>query len=273
MVVSVKSKMLSSPVAKSAMFKRIVANGLRPRLAVILLALAVALATTSVSCSPAREDPFARGHRGTPTPTPQPDETPADVLVHQYDLLTKGETIKIADWSDNRTNLINFIAGYVIVFGFNHAVELVNLENADYEKALLEGDVHLVLQMDEAWYRKTGGAAGILDIGAPFSATPGLRIGVNPGLREISPEIVEFLGKFAPGDDQTNQLASQITSGRVGMRANAAGVKYFKNHEDVWAQWVDDESVQLVKDAVKGNKTALINRKCIPDGGNQNCVR
>lgn len=233
----------------------------------------VAAAMAGIACSPPREDPFALGHRGSPTPTPQPDETPVETLVNEYDLLTSGETIKIAEWEDNRVKLLNFLAGYVIVFGFDHPVEIVSVDQGDYGPALLNGDVHLVIQMEQDWYESTGRSAGVLNIGAPFENLANSRIGANPGLQDIAPGIVEFLSSFVPGDERTDELASRITGGRFGMRPSVAAIKYFKENEEVWTQWVGGDIALLVKDAVKGNKTALINRKCIPDGGNANCVR
>ena len=68
-------------------------------------------------------------------------------------------------------------------------------------------------------------------------------------------------------------IASRITGGRIGMRPNVAGVKYFKENKELWSQWIDEEIAEAVQEAVDGGKTGLINRKCIPDGGNQNCIR
>ena len=57
------------------------------------------------------------------------------------------------------------------------------------------------------------------------------------------------------------------------MRPNVAGVKYFKENSAVWTQWIAPEVAEGVQTAIDDNKTGLINRKCIPDGGNQNCIR
>ena len=94
-----------------------------------------------------------------------------------------------------------FPAGYVIIFGFDHAVELVDLEDRHYGDALLAGDVHLVLWMEEDWHKTTGGDAGIVDLGTLYEAESNLRIGSSPALEEASQEIVQFLGSFVPGDD------------------------------------------------------------------------
>lgn len=236
--------------------------------------MAVLAAMTGVACPP-QDEPFPFQYHGTPTPTPRPapDVTPEKVIAHRYDVISKGETIKIAEWDDKSLKLLNFLAGYVMVFGLDHAVELVDLSNRHYGEALLSGDVHMVLLMEEDWYETTGAQAGIIDVGTPLEDERSVRIGASPALEEAAPRIVEFLGNFVPGDARVDDLASRITGGRVGMQPNVAGLKYFKEYKDIWTQWVDDEVAQSVQAAIDGSKTGLINRKCIPDGGNENCVR
>ena len=252
------------------------ANDMNPnRLSHLLLALLVTLAAIAgAACAP-EEEPFPFEYHGTPTPTPVPvaNATPEKIITHKYDIISKGETIKIAEWDDNTLKMLNFLAGYVIVFGFDHAVELVDLEDTHYGDALLAGDVHLVLWMEEDWHKTTGADAGILNISTLYEAEADLRIGASPALEEASKEIVEFLGSFVPGDETVESLASRITGGRIGMRPNVAGVKYFKENSEVWTQWIDTDIAEAVQTAVDEGKTGLINRKCIPDGGNQNCIR
>ena len=247
----------------------------RKRRSYLLMCIALAMvAMAGVACPP-QDEPFPFQYQGTPaaTPSPIPDATPEKVITHKYDVITSGETIRIAEWDDNTLKLLNFLAGYVIVFGLDHAVEIVELANEDYGDALLSGDVHIVLQMEQSWQETIGGAAGILDIGGPFESRPNVRIGASPSLNDASPEIVEFLTNFVLEEEQIDDLAARITGGRIGMRPNVAGVKYFKEQEDVWTRWIDEETAELVREAIASNKTGLVNRKCIPDGGNDNCVR
>ena len=234
--------------------------------------MAMMLAMAGAACAP-KDEPFPFDYHGTPTPSPVPvaDATPEKIITHKYDIISKGETIKIAEWDDNTLRMLNFLAGYVIIFGFDHAVELVDLEDRHYGDALLAGDVHLVLWMEEDWHKTTGGDAGIVDLGTVYEAESGLRIGSSPALEEASQEIVQFLGSFVPGDEPVESIASRITGGRIGMRPNVAGVKYFKENKELWSQWIDQEIAEAVQEAVDGGKTGLINRKCIP--GNQNCIR
>lgn len=237
------------------------------------IALSIMVAMVGVACPP-QDEPFPFQYQGTPTvtPSPVPDATPEKVIAHKYDVITRGETIRIAEWEDNTLNLLNFLAGYVIVFGLDHAVELVDIAGEDYGDALLNGDVHIVLQMERSWHESTGGPAGILDIGGPFENRPNVSIGASPSLEDASPEIVEFLTNFVLGEEEVEALAAQITGGRIGIRPNVAGVKYFKEQEEVWMRWIDEDTAELVREAIESNKTGLINRKCIPDGGNDNCV-
>ena len=241
----------------------------------MLVGLIVTVVTAAgVACAP-EDEPFPFQYHGTPTPTPVPvaNATPEKIITHKYDIISKGETIKIAEWDDNTLKMLNFLAGYVIVFGFDHAVELVDLGDRHYGEALLAGDVHLVLWMEEGWHKSTGADAGILDAGSLYEGESDLRIGASPALEEASQEIIEFLGRFVPGDETVESLAARITGGRIGMRPNVAGVKYFKENGEVWTQWTGAEIANGVQAAIDGGKTGLINRKCIPDGGNQNCVQ
>lgn len=239
---------------------------------VVTLASVVALA--GAACTP-KEEPFPFDYHGTPTPTPVPvaDATPERIITQKYDIISTGETIKIAEWDDNTLKMLNFLAGYVIIFGFDHAVELVDLGERHYGEALLTGDVHLVLWMEEDWHKSTGGDAGIVDLGTLYESETNLRIGASPALEEASNGIAGFLRSFVPGDETVESLASRITGGRIGMRPNVAGVKYFKENSEVWTQWIAPEFAEGVQKAIDDNKTGLINRKCIPDGGNQNCIR
>ena len=231
------------------------------------------VAVGGAACAP-EEEPFPFEYHGTPTPTPVPvvNATPERTITHKYDIISKGETIKIAEWDDNTLKMLNFLAGYVIIFGFDHAVELVDLEDRHYGDALLAGDVHIALWMEEDWYNSTGDDAGIVDLGTLYESESNLRIGASPALEEASKEITEFLRSFVPGDETVESLASRITGGRIGMRPNVAGVKYFKENSEVWTQWIAPEIAEDVQKAIDDNKTGLINRKCIPDGGNQNCI-
>lgn len=251
-------------------------NDMNPnRLSHLLFALMVTLALIAgAACAP-EEEPFPFEYHGTPTPTPVPvaNATPEKIITHKYDIISKGETIKIGEWDDNTLKMLNFLVGYVIIFGFDHAVELVDLEDRHYGDALLAGDVHIALWMEENWHNSTGDDAGIVDLGTLYEGESDLRIGASPALEEASKGIAEFLRSFVPGDETVDSLASRITGGRTGMRPNVAGVKYFKENSAVWTQWIAPEVAEGVQTAIDDNKTGLINRKCIPDGGNQNCIR
>ena len=167
--------------------------------------MAMMLAMAGAACAP-EDEPFPFDYHGTPTPSPVPvaDATPEKIITHKYDIISKGETIKIAEWDDNTLRMLNFLAGYVIIFGFDHAVERSPSGRprgqALWRQTLLAGDVHLVLWMEEDWHEATGGDAGIVDLGTVYEAESNLRIGSSPALEEASQEIVQFLGSFVPGD-------------------------------------------------------------------------
>ena len=224
------------------------------RLSYLFLGLmAMMLAVAAAACAP-EDEPFPFDYHGTPTPSPVPvaNATPERIITHKYDIISKGETIKIAEWDDNTLKMLNFLAGYVIVFGFDHEVELVDLGERHYGEALLAGDVHLVLWMEDDWHKTTGGDAGIVDLGTLYEAESNLRIGASPALEEASRDIVDFLSSFVPGDEQVEALASRITGGRIGIRPNVAGVKYFKENGEVWTKWIDADSAEAVQTAIDG---------------------
>ena len=83
---------------------------------------------------------------------------------------------------------------------------------------------------------------GIVDLGTVYEAESGSAHRVQSGpLRRHRREIVQFLGSFVPGDEPVESIASRITGGRIGMRPNVAGVKYFKENKELWSQWIDQE--------------------------------
>ena len=227
------------------------------RLSYLFLGLmAMMLAMAGAACAP-EDEPFPFDYHGTPTPSPVPvaNATPERIITHKYDFISKGETIKIAEWDDNTLKMLNFLAGYVIVFGFDHTVELVDLEDRHYGDALLAGDVHLVLWMEEDWHKTTGGDAGIVDLGTLYEAESNLRIGSSPALEEASRDIVDFLSSFVPGDEQVESLASRITGGRIGIRPKRRGRENTSRRtKNSGRSGLTRRSAEAVQEAVDGGQ-------------------
>ncbi len=263
-----------------------------------VVALAVVIVSIALACSPV-EDPFEYGDRaanrtataGTPTsaepsssPVPLPTEPPEAAATRTAareqqrldDLFipTVG-TIRLGEWKDDKVRqLQNYIVGYIMVYGYNYTVELVETGDQEYKDALTKGAVDVVLDSDGDWISGQMASGSVVDAGTIKSSDAGSRIGVNSSLHQNSPEIGAFLSKLSPGDEQVADLASMITGGRTGIRNNVAALMYLKRHRDRWTSWVPASVVDKVDAAIEKGKTTLVNRICVPDGAAgcaQNC--
>ncbi len=250
----------------------------------ILYAVVVALAAAvlGIACAPV-DDPFdilerKAAEEATPTPVGAavPTVTGAEMAAaseaaeaaQQASLFEDAiGTIRIGDWENQVVNLENALAGYIMVYGYDYAVELVETTDEGYQDALPKGELDVVMEMAPGWYTEHAEEGLIVDVGTVKEATPEIRIGVYGSVKKNAPELVEFLGKMSPGDEIVAELASRITGGRSGINPTVAALTYLKQHEDRWTQWVPASVTEKVKAAIKGGKTSLINRKCVPGGG------
>ena len=258
--------------------------------AIIIVAAAVAAVVTLSACAPEQEDPLAFGARATvrastPTPTPRPDEptptpVPAEVMEQvarersdtYLDALyepTEG-TVRMGIWDEKRVQLDSHLAGYIIVYGFDYAVEMVETTAEEYPGLLETGELDIVLQTSPElgdWLAERSEDGAVLDVGTMVEATPGARIVVHGRLSERAPQIVDFLKSITADDEVFDSAAARITGGRLGINPNVAALTILKNHEDLWTQWAPAEVVERVKGAIAAGKSDLKNRKCIPTGG------
>lgn len=257
--------------------------------AVILATITVLLA----ACSPAKDDPFeiadlATAKAATPTPTPRPNlptPTPeptvppaemariaqerSDTYLDNLYEPTEG-TVRMGIWDDKRVKLDNHIAGYIMVYGFDYTVEMVEATPDEYQEFLETGELDIVIETSPDLLKWLDGHAEegrVLNIGNFVEATPNARIAVHGRLQKRAPQIVEFLRSMTGNDEVLNPIAARITGGRVGTNPNVATLIFLKNHEDVWTQWVPPDVAEKVKAAIAGGKTDLQNRKCVPTGG------
>ena len=258
--------------------------------AIIIVAAAVAAVVTLSACAPEQEDPLAFGARATvrastPTPTPRPDEptptpVPAEVMEQvarersdtYLDALyepTEG-TVRMGIWDEKRVQLDSHLAGYIIVYGFDYSVEMVETTAEEYPGLLETGELDIVLQTSPElgdWLAERSEDGAVLDVGTMVEATPGARIVVHGRLSERAPQIVDFLKSITADDEVFDSAAARITGGRLGINPNVAALTILKNHEDLWTQWAPAEVVERVKGAIAAGKSDLKNRKCIPTGG------
>ena len=263
---------------------------LKLRSAILFVAAAVAGYIALSACAPEQEDPLVFGARATaqaatPTPTPLPDEptaTPIPAEVMEQVAQERSDTyldalyepteglVRMGIWDDKRIQLDNHLIGYVIVYGYDYGVEMVETTVEEYPGLLETGELDIVLQTSPElgdWLAERSEDGAVIDVGTTFETTDGARIVVHGRLKERAPEIVDFLGAFTANDEVFDSAAARITGGRLGINPNVASLIVLKNNEDLWTEWIPAEVVEKVKAAIESGKSDLQNRKCIPTGG------
>ena len=258
--------------------------------AIVFLTLSLAGFVILSACAPEQEDPLVFGARATaqaatPTPTPLPDEptpTPIPAEVMEQVAQERSDTyldalyepteglVRIGIWDDKRIQLDNHLVGYVIVYGYDYGVEMVETTVEEYPGLLETGELDIVLQTSPElgdWLAGRSEDGAVIDVGTMVEATDGARIVVHGRLKERAPEIVDFLGAITADDEVFDSASARITGGRLGINPNVASLIVLKNNEDLWTEWIPAEVVEKVKAAIESGKSDLQNRKCIPTGG------
>ena len=245
------------------------------------------VALLALACA-STDDPFnidERARKAETITTPSPGSTPApQSTLPPEEMARKAEeaekqhleslfeesigAIRIGEWKDNNTRqLLNYLAAYIMVYGYGYSAELVDTTDDEYRDALTKGDLDVVIETPQEWIEEQAQSGLVVDAGGVKDADPTSRIGVYGAINQNSPEIMEFLSRYTPGDEKIAELAKKITGGRVGVKANVAALTYLKNNQDTWARWMPATVVDKVDAAIKAGKTSLLNRKCIPGGG------
>ncbi len=258
--------------------------------AIVFLAVAFTAFLALAACAPEQESPLEFGARATaraatPTPTPLPDEpTPTPIPPEEMERAaqersdtyldalyepTEG-TVRMGMWDEKRVLLDSHLVGYVIVYGYDYTIELVETTVEEYPGLLETGELDIVLQTSpdlSDWLDERSEDGAVLDLGTMVESTPGTRIVVHGRLEERAPEIVGFLESITVDEEVFDAAAKRITGGRLGINPNVASLIVLKNNEELWTQWAPSEVVEKVKAAIESGKTDLQNRKCIPTGG------
>ena len=255
-----------------------------------LWGVCLALALLFVACD-SKENPFLKA---PDTPTPQASsgasgetptaaptrtteeriaasETAEEAYLQQQLVPTKG-VIRFGNTTDSKAvQLENAIAGYIIVYGYDYAVELTDMTPEEQQAALLAGELDVLMEVakneSEDWYTKSIESGMITDIGSVREADPNIRIAVAASLEPRAPEVVAFLRKISFGDALLDDLTSKMSGGRTGVRPIVAALIYLKNNEDAWTQWITGDVINGVKAAIEEGKTTLVNRQCVNTGG------
>ncbi|MBM3934291.1 MAG: hypothetical protein FJ319_08325 [SAR202 cluster bacterium] len=232
-----------------------------------LLLLAVAAGAAALACG-ARENPFAVGDRGTPTPTAAPDATARPTQTLPWFDHEGKDIMRIGEWPDKPVQLANAMTGYIMVHGFDYNVEIIPVEQEEAGKTLLNGEIHVITMFDREasreWYDEKIKAGKIIDLGAIYESKPDVRIISEPTMKERAAELVTFYGKVKPGDEAFDAQAAGISTGRIGINPVVAAITYFKNNSTVWQPWVPSEIASRVSTAITDGKASLRNRACIP---------
>ena len=226
--------------------------------------------------APAAAAPTAVPGTSTPVPTLEPTAAVATAEARQEKHLASlfepsVGALKFAEWDDKPLQFSNALLGYILVYGYDFSVELVEIEGEAYQDAFQRGELDGVLMLDMPaageWYSTHIDAAAISDLGSVRDGDGDLRLVVHSGLEERAPEVTEFLGKARPTDALIDQLSASISAGRIGIKPTTQAIKFLKEHEDIWLQWVPASVAEKVRAAIEAGKTSLVNRKCIPAGG------
>ncbi|MCY4529504.1 MAG: hypothetical protein OXD46_10815 [Chloroflexi bacterium] len=178
--------------------------------------------------------------------------------------------VRMGIWDDKRVQLDSHLAGYIIVYGYDYGIEMVETTAEEYPGFLETGELDIVLQVSpdlSDWLAEKSKDGAVLDVGTMVEETPGARVVVHGRLSERAPQIVDFLKSITADDEVFDSAAARITGGRLGINPNVAGLIVLKNNEELWTQWVPTEVEEKVKAAIESGKSDLQNRKCVPTGG------
>jgi len=216
---------------------------------------------------------------GTPTPlsTLEPVAAVGTVQAREVEHLASlfepsVGAVKFAEWEDKPLKFANALLGYILVYGYDFTVELVPIEGDSYQDAFQSGELDILLAFDKNadgdWYTTHIEGKGIADLGSLRDGNGDQRLVVHSGLSEREPEVTEFLAKAKPTDELIDKLSATIREGgRIAIKPTVPAIKFLKEQEALWTQWVPASVADKVRAAIAAGKTSLVNRKCIPDGG------
>ncbi|MBM3935370.1 MAG: hypothetical protein FJ319_13945 [SAR202 cluster bacterium] len=237
------------------------------------IAIAIVLACTAANdaiafaCG-AKTDPFAVGERGTPTPTALAGATVAPTAVPPWMEEQGRGLVRIAEWPDRDVQLANALSGYAMVHGYGYSVEIVPLDEAAANEALLRGEVDVVAMLDRAgaeeWYSQGLASGVIVDLGAMRDADPGLRVVATAKLQARAADLADFFGRVSVNATAFDGAAAAISEGRTGVSPVVAALIYYKDPASGWQAWMPAEVADAVSAAIADGQSSLKNRGCIP---------
>ena len=220
--------------------------------------------STSVAPSPTPVPEPTATAVPVPTEAPKPSVPPTHTplpLPADYDRSTEGppqvELIKFSQWDDNRVKLSNWVAGYMVAHGLDHPVRIIDMNPEDYKDALPHGEVDIVMEADPAWAKPWADAGVIVLLGSLAEVSGDTVIAVNASIWNRAPNVGQFLEKYGwDGDALTNE-AKKIRGGRIAIAENVVGLRFLKDQESMWGQWVSADTATLLNEALASDKVNL----------------
>ena len=225
------------------------------------VAAAIILITAlAIACGPADDTP--------PTPTPEPSPQSWGLVPHTPAPVPpsptpgpagpqpppKDELIKFANWDENPVKLLNWIAAYLVAHGLDRPIRVIDLDDGEYRDPILNNDVDIVIAADPAWAGEHAAAGSLLRLANPSPIDPALALAIHPSMERRAPDVVRLLETMTIDAELLAKQSAMIRGGRIGLKENAVGLIFLKNHADVWANWVGQDIAARVNQAIDDGK-------------------
>jgi hypothetical protein len=259
--------------------------------------VSVAISLFLLACG-AQEDPFITSIV-TPTAVPSPtavpassdqsaepavENTPVSIQptpgLREIDYtniadrdVVDAEIVRFAEWDDKDIQLGNAVLAYITFHGLRYRAEVVQVTDGDYQAALADGSVDVVLQVPisaTAWLAEQSEAGAVVDLGSIFSDASDIRIAVHPALSDRAPEVTDVLTNVGFSKELFSKRAATISGGRLGIKPTVAAQTFFKRNEEVWKAWVPNEVSDLVLAAIADGRVSYEPKTC-SDGNQFTC--
>ena len=199
----------------------------------VLLTMA-AIVVLAAACGGARPDPFIRAGRDASTSTATPVTTHGAVNgtelqqgAPQLFARTQG-TVRFAQSSDKRVQFQNALAGYIVVWGYDYTVQMIDGESEAHQASILTGKIDVIMEAERGWVETNSEA--LVNIESSSEQTAKSRV-VSRALATEAPELVKFLRTLNVDETTIVSLSEQITTGRIGIKPETVAIGYLKTKE------------------------------------------
>ena len=162
--------------------------------------------------------------------------------------------IKFANWDDNPVKLLNWIAAYIVAHGLDRPIRVIDVDDGEYRGPLLNNDVDVVIAADGEWAGEQADSGGVLRLANASPVDAALAVAVHPSMERRAPDVVRMLETLAIDAELLAEHSAMIRGGRIGLKENAVGLIFLKNHAAVWTNWVGQDAAALVGQAIEDGK-------------------